>query len=137
MERPAEKQAFKFNIERRRSIDVFPQGITRALLNLISNAMSTLPCPVIKMTGRRGAHVQMPHQIKTGHPRHTNIGNEAIECFVAIESRQKIRCGHEARGSDLMSSQVVTQGVEYSRIIVNQRQTNLLSHALTFSLSVM
>ena len=37
MERPAEKQAFKFNIERRRSIDVFPQGITRALLNLISN----------------------------------------------------------------------------------------------------
>src|SRR6516162_5759322 len=37
MERPAEKQTFKFNIERRRSIDVFPQGITRALLNLISN----------------------------------------------------------------------------------------------------
>ena len=37
MERPAEKQAFKFNIERRRSIDVFPQEITRALLNLISN----------------------------------------------------------------------------------------------------
>src|SRR5262249_15275414 len=32
MERPAEKQAFKFNID-----DVFPQGITRALLNLISN----------------------------------------------------------------------------------------------------
>ena len=112
-------------------VDVFPQEITRALLNLISNAMSTLPCPVIKMTGRRGAHVQ------TGHPRHTNIGNEAIEFFVAIESRQKIRCGHEARGSDLMSSQVVTQGIEYSRIIVNQRQTNLLSHARTSSLSVM
>src|SRR5215471_16413611 len=37
MEQPAEKQAFKFNIERRRSIDVFPQEITRALLNLISN----------------------------------------------------------------------------------------------------
>src|SRR5262249_7451122 len=86
---------------------------------------------------RIGAHVKMSHQLKTGHARHAHIGNDAIEFFLAIESLQKFRCGHEAKGSNLMSSQVVTQGVKHSRIIVNQRQTNLLSHARTSLLPLM
>ena len=69
----------------------------------------------------------MPHQIKAAHPRHAHIGNDAIKFFVAIESRQKFRYCHEARGSDLISSQAVTQGVEYSRIIVNQTPNEICS----------
>src|SRR6185437_14148291 len=94
---------------------------------IAATAISTSPCPVIRITGEDTPET-FTDQIKARHTGHSYVRNNAIEALPAGDRGQESFGGRKAGRFDALTDKIKSQRIEHGLIVVHHRDMQLSAH---------